>query len=313
MYVSVPENHVAIGEKFGKYQGTYESGFHWTAAPGLHLKDVSNWGSVANKEGRFIELAKQTIWTQTIDTRTSENALVKTTAMIQFQITDPQKAVYSVDNMPTQLQARCLHVLRTEVSKLDFDKVFSKRDEISAAIVNAIAEEVLDWGVRLERVDVGNFMPDPKITAAEDEKRVAIAQKDAQLVRAEAAHLEEMKKIETRKEQEEALAKVNQMKAEYDARIMEINANAQAKQQQIGADADAAVERKKADAQAYAISTIKTAEEQRISMLVSKLGTDGATELLVAEKGLATAEQMAHDPAAKMYIPHDVDLRLHAH
>ncbi len=312
MYVSVPQNHVAIAEKFGKFKAEFQPGFHWTAAPGLHLKDVSNWGTVANKEGRFIEMSKQTIWTEAIDTRTKENALVKTTAMIQFQIMDPQKAVYSVDNMPLQLKARCLHVLRTEVSKLDFDQVFNKRDEISVAIVNAIAEEVLTWGVQLDRVDIGNFMPDPRITAAEDEKRVAKAEKESKIVRADAVHLEEMKKIETRKEQERALAEVNEMKAQYDSRIREVSATTNAKEQEIHAAADAAVVRKEADARAYAINTIKSAEEARIGMLVDQLGPQGATHLLVTEKGFQTAEQMAHDPAAKMYIPHDVQLRLHS-
>ena len=73
-------------------------------------------------------------------------------------------------------------LLRSVIGKMELDKTFEERDQINAAVVNALDEAALNWGVKVLRYEIKDLTPPAEILramqaqiTAEREKRALIA------------------------------------------------------------------------------------------------------------------------------------------
>lgn len=129
---------------------------------------------------------------------TTDNVTVRINGALYYQIIDPRRAVYEVENMSQAVEVLAKTTLRSVVGKMELDKLFESRAEVNNEIQAAMEEPSSKWGVKISRVEVQDIsMPDEveeamrlqmaaerkrraTVTEAEGEKSAAIAMAQGQ-------------------------------------------------------------------------------------------------------------------------------------
>jgi regulator of protease activity HflC (stomatin/prohibitin superfamily) len=77
--------------------------------------------------------------------------------------------------------------MRSEIGKLELDRTFEERENINAAIIEAVDKASDPWGVKITRYEIKNIEPPESVKdalekqmRAEREKRAAIAESEGQ-------------------------------------------------------------------------------------------------------------------------------------
>ena len=129
---------------------------------------------------------------------TTDNVTVNINGALYYQIIDPKRAVYEVENMSQAVEVLAKTTLRSVVGKMELDKLFESRAEVNNEIQAAMEEPASKWGVKISRVEVQDIaMPEEvesamrlqmaaerkrraTVTEAEGEKSAAIAMAQGQ-------------------------------------------------------------------------------------------------------------------------------------
>ncbi|HSH49870.1 MAG TPA: SPFH domain-containing protein [Halomonas sp.] len=129
---------------------------------------------------------------------TTDNVTVTINGALYYQIIDPRRAVYEVENMSQAVEVLAKTTLRSVVGKMELDKLFESRAEVNNEIQAAMEDAASKWGVKISRVEVQDIaMPEEvesamrlqmaaerkrraTVTEAEGEKSAAIAMAQGQ-------------------------------------------------------------------------------------------------------------------------------------
>jgi regulator of protease activity HflC (stomatin/prohibitin superfamily) len=129
---------------------------------------------------------------------TTDNVTVTINGALYYQIIDPKRAVYEVENMSQAVEVLAKTTLRSVVGKMELDKLFESRAEVNNEIQAAMEDAASKWGVKISRVEVQDIeMPEEvesamrlqmaaerkrraTVTEAEGEKSAAIAMAQGQ-------------------------------------------------------------------------------------------------------------------------------------
>ena len=206
MFYSVPQGHVAILERWGKFESILEPGFNYHNPLTASVKRLKTWGDMANKEGWLIERAEQHQETGSRTCQTLDNVSIKVSVAIYWRIIDPQKAVYDVDSLPQAVNDLALNVLRSEVGKMKLDEVFSRRQAINTTLHNAIRERSDRWGIEFRGVEIRELTYADNVAQAMMKQMTAEKEKLAAVTKAEG-------KAEAAVKEAEADAQVERIKA----------------------------------------------------------------------------------------------------
>jgi regulator of protease activity HflC (stomatin/prohibitin superfamily) len=85
---------------------------------------------------------------------TADNVSVRINGALYFQITDPKKTVYEVENFMQAIEVLAKTSLRSEVGKMELDKLFESRAEINERLAAVMDEAGDKWGVKVNRVEI---------------------------------------------------------------------------------------------------------------------------------------------------------------
>jgi len=262
---TVPQNHVVIIERFGKFARLQRSGLSFRIPFLETIKEVgTSWGNEANKHGVFIELSEQTYDTPPRQCLTKDNASITADAIISYRITDPVKAVYEVDHLPIAIKNAALNALRSVVGNLELDEAVSRRQEVNDSIAAQLSELGKKWGVQFLRVEVQQF--------SADEQTLAVMRQQLDAERSRRAAIAE---------------------AEGKAKAAVTIATAEAKAAQI-----------KAEGQAAALRIMASADAEYAEALAKALGPKAA-DVVLAKKYIDGFEVISKNPAEKVYLPAD--------
>jgi len=193
----VPQKTVFIIERLGKYNATLEAGFHILVP---FLDRVAYRHSL--KE-RAVDVPPQTCITK-------DNIQVEVDGILYFQIIDPVKASYGINEYAFASTQLAQTTMRSEIGKIELDKTFEEREKVNHEIVNAVDKAALPWGLKVTRYEIKNIVPPTSIKdamekqmRAEREKRALIAEsegdKQAKINRAEGDKQEAIAKSEGEK------------------------------------------------------------------------------------------------------------------
>lgn len=265
-YLPVPQNHVVIVERFGRYNRTLASGPNFVFAPFEKPKLLRDWGTIAHKEGKFIELSEQHTDTAPRPAMTKDNVEVEADASVYWQILDPVRARYEVDRLPAAILDMALNVLRTALGSITLEQALVERARLNQYLLTHLTKACDKWGTKVIRVEVQTLRPMAggageallKEMAAERERRaiilLATGEKEATILRA-------------------------------------------------SADQEASILRAKGDAQAMLVRM--NAELERLSKLTEKLGAAAGLRAALALRYMETLSAIAKDPAQKMLFAND--------
>jgi regulator of protease activity HflC (stomatin/prohibitin superfamily) len=250
----VPQQSAWVLERLGKYHGTLTAGLN------IVLPFVDK---VAYKHS--LKEVPLDVPSQVCITR--DNTQLQVDGILYFQVTDAMRASYGSSNYIVAITQLSQTTLRSVVGKMELDKTFEERDLINAAVVNALDEAALNWGVKVLRYEIKDLTPPAEILrsmqaqiTAEREKRALIAASEGR-----------------RQEQ------INIATGEREAFIARSEGEKQA-------------EINKAEGQAAAISAVAEASAEAIRMIAAAIQQPGGQEavnLKVAEKAVEAYAQLA--------------------
>ena len=165
----VPQQHVWVVEKLGKYDRTLTPGLKFVfpfierVAYKHSLKEVP------------LDVPSQVCITR-------DNTQLQVDGIIYFQVTDPMRASYGSSNYIAAITQLAQTLLRSVIGKMELDKTFEERDAINAHVVNALDDAAVNWGVKVLRYEIKDLTPPAEILhamqaqiTAEREKRALIA------------------------------------------------------------------------------------------------------------------------------------------
>ena len=165
----VPQQNAWVVERLGKYS--------MTLTPGLSFL-VPFIDRVAYKHS--LKEIPLDVPSQVCITR--DNTQLQVDGIIYFQVTDPMRASYGSSNYVIAITQLAQTLLRSVIGKMELDKTFEERGAINTAVVNALDDAALNWGVKVLRYEIKDLTPPAEILramqaqiTAEREKRALIA------------------------------------------------------------------------------------------------------------------------------------------
>jgi regulator of protease activity HflC (stomatin/prohibitin superfamily) len=113
---------------------------------------------------------------------TKDNTQLQVDGILYFQVTDPRLASYGASNYVLAITQLAQTTLRSVIGRMELDRTFEERDQINAAVVNALDAAAPNWGVKVLRYEIKDLTPPAEILrsmqaqiTAEREKRAVIA------------------------------------------------------------------------------------------------------------------------------------------
>jgi regulator of protease activity HflC (stomatin/prohibitin superfamily) len=228
----VPQSSVLLIERFGRFHRVAASGLNiifpfFEAARAVYWSNTRPGITSIDLREQFIDLPPQSVISR-------DNVMVNVDSVVYWQITDPVKATYEVNDLVGSLVQLTFTGMRSVIGKLDLDHTLSSRDQINSELRVILDEATDKWGVKVTRVDIKNITPpeDVRITmekqmTAERNRRALVLQaegdKQAAIARAEG----EKQAAITRAEGEKSSA-ILQADGAAQARLMAASAEAQA-------------------------------------------------------------------------------------
>ncbi len=265
-FFSVQQSHCVILERFGKYSRTCNGGISFRIPILENVKRIPEWGNVAIKEGRFIELSEQHTDTPKRSVHTKDNVEITADASVYWRIIDPVKSCYEVDILPQAVEDSALNALRACIGELDLDSVLSQRQKLNDKISSQLSDSFTKWGVKLNRVEIQS------LEVSGETSKAMLQQMEAERARRAAVSAAEG----------EAETTLKMAEASRKASIL------------------------KADGESRAIEMIAKAEQLYLQALVSEIGKEAAAQLLLSQKMIKGYEEISKGKAHKVFLPSSV-------
>jgi regulator of protease activity HflC (stomatin/prohibitin superfamily) len=165
---------------------------------------------------------------------TKDNVTIDIDAVLYYRVADPQKATYSVQNLPYALETLTRTTLRNIVGDIELDQTLASRDMINKKMREVIEEASIGWGVDVTRVELQSIEPPRDIQQsmelqmrAERERRAAVTNAEASK-RAAILESEGQKEAQIRKAEGEKGAAILRAEGLATARLAMADAEAEA-------------------------------------------------------------------------------------
>lgn len=203
-WVVVQEQKAVIIERFGRFRKVVGPGVHPILPFGIDRKRKFREGGkeydYVDQRERAVDLPEQSVITQ-------NNVQLQVDSMAYYQITDPQKAVYGVDDVVIAVNQLIKTVLRDVIGDTTLQNLLSGREKINDKLREQVVRASGDWGITIRSVELQAVNPPDsyieamrKVSEAELAKKAAITQaegkKQASILEAE-GEAEKINKIYT--------------------------------------------------------------------------------------------------------------------
>ena len=90
---------------------------------------------------------------------TKDTVSMEIDALVYYQVTDPELAVFQIANVPDAIEFLTQTTLRHIVSSLTLDDTFSSRDIINERLRERTSADADRWGVSIRRIEIFNIIP----------------------------------------------------------------------------------------------------------------------------------------------------------
>lgn len=277
----VPQSETRVVERLGKFHSVLPPGLNiiWPFVDKpkmIYTRRVENYGGhtyVKMTSTCAIDLREQVYDFPSQQVITKDNVTTEINALLYFQIVDPKKSVYEIDNLPNAIEKLTQTSLRNVIGELELDETLTSRDTINSRLQAILDEATNKWGVKVNRVELQDITPPSSVREAMEKQMQAERNRRAEILKAEG----EKKSLILRSEGERE-SQINRAEAAKQSEILRAEGLSQAKVLQAQGEAEAirrvaeAVEATKTDPASYmlAVKYIETLRE-----MVS--GKDGKT------------------------------------
>ena len=181
----VPQATVLLIERLGKFSHVASGGLNFLTPVldrprGVYWSGIRPGTTMIDMREQFTDLAPQPVITR-------DNVTIMVDSVIYWQITDPVKAVYEVNDLVGGIVQLTITAMRNVIGELDLDHALSSRDTINSKLRVMLDDATHKWGVKVTRVELKNINPpeDVRVTmekqmTAERNRRAVVLQADGE-------------------------------------------------------------------------------------------------------------------------------------
>ena len=276
--VITPQSETMIVERLGKYFATLKPGVNIIIPFIDRTKEI-----VTMSHGRYtytnkIDLREQVYDFPKQNVITKDNVQTEINALLYFQIVDPFKAVYEINNLPNAIEKLTQTTLRNIIGELELDESLTSRDTINTKLRVVLDDATNKWGIKGNRVELQDITPPDSVLSAMEKQMQAERNKRATILTSEGKKASEILQSEGEK-----TATINRAEAEKEQAILKAEGEAQARI-------------RKAEAEAIAI--------QKITEAIGD--SSNPANYLLAQKYIAMMQQVAEgDKTKTVYLPYE--------
>jgi len=227
----VPQATVLLIERVGRFHKVAASGLN-LIPPFLDRPRSFNWtgvrpgSSLIDLREQFTELLPQPVITR-------DNVTIMVDSVIYWQITDPIKAVYEVNDLIGGLIQLTITAMRNVIGELDLDHALSSRDTINSKLRVVLDDATHKWGVKVTRVELRNINPPEDVRITMEKQMTAERNRRAMVLQAEGEKQANIARAEGEKQ-----AAITRAEGEKQAAILQAEGQAQARLTAAAAEAE---------------------------------------------------------------------------
>jgi regulator of protease activity HflC (stomatin/prohibitin superfamily) len=228
----VPQATVMLIERLGRFSRVATSGlniiipfldkpraFYWT-------NTRSGMTSIDLRE-QYIDLPPQPVITR-------DNVTIHVDSVVYWQIIDPIKAVYEMNDLVGGIVQLTITGMRAVMGEMDLDHTLSSRDQINSKLRLILDEATDKWGVKVTRTDVKNINPPEDVRVTMEKQMTAERNRRALVLQAEGERQAAITRAEGEKQ-----AAVTRSEGEKQSQILHAEGLAQARLRHAEAEAQA--------------------------------------------------------------------------
>jgi len=228
----VPQATVMLVERLGRFSRVASSGLN-ILIPFMDKPRAVYW---TNTRGGMtsIDLREQYIDLPPQPVITRDNVTIHVDSVVYWQITDPIKAVYEMNDLVGGLVQLTITGMRAVMGDMDLDHTLSQRDQINGKLRLILDEATDKWGVKVTRVDVKNINPPEDVRITMEKQMTAERNRRALVLQAEGERQAAITRAEGEKQ-----AAVTRSEGEKQSSILQAEGLAQARLRQAEAESQA--------------------------------------------------------------------------
>ena len=224
--VIIPQSETKIIERLGKFKTIMKPGINFIIPFIDNAKNI-----VVLKNGRYVYSSNIDLREQVYDfpkqnVITKDNIQMEINALLYFQIMDPFKAAYEINNLPNAIEKLTQTTLRNIIGELELDETLTSRDTINNKLRLVLDDATDKWGVKVNRVELQDITPPATVLNAMEKQMQAERNKRAQILTSEGEKTAMINRAEANKQQAilvaEGEAQARIRKAEAEAKAIEL-------------------------------------------------------------------------------------------
>src|SRR5882672_7002457 len=224
----VPQATVMLVERLGRFNRVAASGLN-ILVPFFDKPRAVYWtntrGAVTSIDLReqYIDLPPQPVITR-------DNVTIHVDSVVYWQVTDPIKAVYEMNDLVGGIVQLTITGMRAVMGDMDLDHTLSQRDQINSKLRIILDEATDKWGVKVTRVDVKNINPPEDVRVTMEKQMTAERNRRALVLQAEGERQAAITRAEGEKQaavtRSEGAAEARQRNAQGEAQAIALVAEA---------------------------------------------------------------------------------------
>lgn len=287
-FTIVQQSETRVVERLGKYDRTLQSGINFIfpiidrtrpiysryERTGIDRENyvISTLSSKIDLREQVYDFPKQSVITK-------DNVTTSINALLYFQIVDPVKAVYEIDNLPNAIEKLTQTTLRNVIGELELDETLTSRDTINSKLRAVLDDATNKWGVKVNRVELQDITPPESVRRSMEQQMQAERERRAKVLEARGQKEAMILKSEGEKE-----SQINQAEAERQTQILRAQGEADARVLEATAEAEAI---------------------RKVAEAIASTKADPATYMLVS-RYIDTLKEMASGQDSKLvYLPYE--------
>ncbi|HIG86244.1 MAG TPA: paraslipin [Planctomycetes bacterium] len=190
----VNQSQAMVIERLGKFRRILEPGLNLIfplidrPRPILWRTRITNLKGidmVREQHSRTVDMREQVFDFPKQSVITADNVVIEINGLLYYQVTDPRRAVYEINNLPNAIEKLAQTTLRNIIGELALDATLTSRDEINGKMRTVLDDATDKWGVKVNRVEVQDIDPPTTVREAMEMQMRAERERRATILEAE--------------------------------------------------------------------------------------------------------------------------------
>jgi regulator of protease activity HflC (stomatin/prohibitin superfamily) len=181
----VPQAKVMVVERLGKFHHVAHSGLNllipfFDSPRAIEMRTGNRF-----MRSNLVDLREQVMGFETVQVITHDNVTMEVGSVIYYQIVDPAKALYQVENLALAIEQLTMTNLRNIMGGLTLDQTLTSRETVNTKLRMVLDEATEKWGVKVTRVELREIEPPQAIKEAMAKQMTAERERRAEVTKAE--------------------------------------------------------------------------------------------------------------------------------